>query len=168
MLHMFGQSKINCTYRVYNRSKCTTRQLNQWSKINFLPMIFLERTHSMWQWHFTQSVFNDIQYVHWSDRVCLAGKGRSFLVLYAIVLVMAHPVANFNKNVMIMSNSATCGQELSYNQTKEVLNQIANPLAGNHASLPSHWRQFTVDLLLTAKNKFSRRVTDLQFIFGNP
>lgn len=100
-------------------------------------MIFLERTH------FTQSVFNDIQYmyVYWSDGVCLAGKGRSFLVLYAIVLVMAHPVANFNKNVMIMSNSATCGQELSYNQTKEVLNQIANPLAGNHASFPSHWRQ---------------------------
>lgn len=113
-------------------------------------------------------LWHSVLYVHWSDGVCRAGKGRSFLVLYAIVLVMAHPVANFNKNVMIMSNSATCGQELSYNQTKEVLNQIANPLAGNQASLPSHWRQFTVDLLLTAKNKFSRRVTDLQFYFGNP
>ncbi|XP_052098978.1 DC-STAMP domain-containing protein 2-like [Mytilus californianus] len=57
-------------------------------------------------------------------------KGRSFLLMYAVILVMNHPVQNFNKNVLVMSDSSTCGQEMAFNQTREVIEAAFSPMAG--------------------------------------
>ena len=62
---------------------------------------------------------------------CVKGKGRTFLIMYAVILVMTHPVQNFNNNILVMSESATCGQEQAFNQTKELVEAAFSPIAGN-------------------------------------
>ena len=51
-----------------------------------------------------------------------------FLLMYALFLVMNHPMKNFNANIMVMSNSATCGQEMALNKTKELAAAAAAPM----------------------------------------
>ena len=51
-----------------------------------------------------------------------------FLLMYALFLVMNHPIKNFNTNIMVMSQSATCGQELALNKTKELVKAAAAPM----------------------------------------
>jgi hypothetical protein len=51
--------------------------------------------------------------------------------MYAVILVMTHPVHNFNNNILVMSESATCGQEQAFNQTKELVEAAFSPIAGN-------------------------------------
>lgn len=58
--------------------------------------------------------------------------------MYAVVLVMNHPVQNFNKNVLVMSDSSTCGQEMAFNQTKEVIEAAFSPMAGNLVEIMSN------------------------------
>ena len=66
--------------------------------------------------------------------VSVVGKGRAFLLLYVVVLVMNYPVKNFNKNVLVMSESATCGQEMAFNQTRELVEAAFSPMAGKSSS----------------------------------
>jgi len=47
-----------------------------------------------------------------------------------MIMVLNHPVQNFNHNIVVMSESSTCGQQLAYNQTKELVDAITAPLAG--------------------------------------
>ncbi|XP_069113575.1 DC-STAMP domain-containing protein 2-like [Argopecten irradians] len=56
--------------------------------------------------------------------------GRYFLLMYIMILVLSHPVKNFNHNIMIMSNSYTCGQQMAYNQTKQLVDAAVAPIAG--------------------------------------
>ena len=51
-----------------------------------------------------------------------------FLLMYALFLVMNHPMKNFNANIMVMSESATCGQEMALNKTKELAAAAAAPM----------------------------------------
>ena len=48
--------------------------------------------------------------------------------MYALFLVMNHPMKNFNANIMVMSESATCGQEMALNKTKELAAAAAAPM----------------------------------------
>ena len=43
---------------------------------------------------------------------------------------MNHPVKNIFVNVTVMSQSATCGQELALNETKELIRAATAPLEG--------------------------------------
>ncbi|KAL5019782.1 hypothetical protein ScPMuIL_002674 [Solemya velum] len=58
------------------------------------------------------------------------GKGRSFLLVYAMILVMNYPMKNFDRNIIVMSESSTCGQQMAYNQTKELVDAALAPMAG--------------------------------------
>ncbi|CAG5132396.1 unnamed protein product, partial [Candidula unifasciata] len=57
-----------------------------------------------------------------------SSKGRSFLLVYAMVLVMNFPVKNFSHNMDVMTEAATCGASLAMNETKELLETAAAPL----------------------------------------
>ncbi|CAH1790156.1 unnamed protein product [Owenia fusiformis] len=59
-----------------------------------------------------------------------SSKGRALLLTYVFVLVMTGPVQNFTHNVRIMSESSTCGQEVAYNLTKEVVKESLSPVHG--------------------------------------
>ncbi|XP_021355764.1 DC-STAMP domain-containing protein 2-like, partial [Mizuhopecten yessoensis] len=56
--------------------------------------------------------------------------GRYFLLMYVMILVMSYPVKNFNHNIVVMSESSTCGQQMAYNQTKELVDAAVAPIAG--------------------------------------
>ena len=58
----------------------------------------------------------------------IQGKGRMFLLMYALFLVMNHPMKNFNANIMVMSESATCGQEMALNKTKDLVKAAVAPM----------------------------------------
>lgn len=51
--------------------------------------------------------------------------------MYAVVLVLNHPVQNFNQNILVMTESSTCSQEMAFNQTKQLAEAAMAPLAGN-------------------------------------
>ncbi|XP_014773461.1 DC-STAMP domain-containing protein 2 [Octopus bimaculoides] len=57
-------------------------------------------------------------------------KGRSFLILYAFMLTLNQPVANFSNNIVVMTEAMTCGQEVAYNQTERLIAIALNPLSG--------------------------------------
>ncbi|ESP05583.1 hypothetical protein LOTGIDRAFT_103236 [Lottia gigantea] len=56
-------------------------------------------------------------------------QGRSFLLMYAMVLVMIYPVTNFSNNILVMSESATCGQGMALNETKDLVKTAVSPIA---------------------------------------
>ncbi|KAK7484477.1 hypothetical protein BaRGS_00024233 [Batillaria attramentaria] len=74
-------------------------------------------------------------------------KGRNFLLMYAAVLVFTYPVANFNTNMQVMANSATCGQELMINETMKLVQFATDPLAAVYDALKE---------LLLAIKRFAR------------
>nr|KAI8755460.1 DC-STAMP domain-containing protein 2-like [Biomphalaria glabrata] len=57
-----------------------------------------------------------------------SSKGRSILLMYAMVLVLNYPVQNYSHNMVVLSNSTTCGQSLALNATKKLLENAASPL----------------------------------------
>ncbi|XP_059165100.1 DC-STAMP domain-containing protein 2-like [Physella acuta] len=57
-----------------------------------------------------------------------SSKGRSFLIMYAMVLVMNHPVHNFSSNMDVLSDAVTCGQSMALNETKKLVEAAASPL----------------------------------------
>ena len=60
----------------------------------------------------------------------LEGQGRTLLLAYAFLMVLSGPMQNFNNNIHVMSNSATCGQQMTYNVTKEVVDMAMAPVKG--------------------------------------
>ncbi|XP_071104714.1 DC-STAMP domain-containing protein 2-like [Haliotis cracherodii] len=58
-----------------------------------------------------------------------SSKGRSFLLMYATILILNHPVTNFNHNILVMSESATCGQSLAQNETRQLIEEAMSPVA---------------------------------------
>ncbi|CAG2196969.1 unnamed protein product [Mytilus edulis] len=95
-------------------------------------------------------------------------KGRTFLLMYAVVLVMNHPVQNFNKNVLVMSDSSTCGQEMAFNQTKEVIEAAFSPMAGviNMISkLMDALKQFAA-LIRKAFTALQSAITEIAAVLG--
>ncbi|XP_046552587.1 DC-STAMP domain-containing protein 2-like [Haliotis rubra] len=58
-----------------------------------------------------------------------SSRGRSFLLMYATILILNHPVTNFNHNILVMSESATCGQSLALNETRKLLEEAMSPVA---------------------------------------
>ncbi|KAJ8303050.1 hypothetical protein KUTeg_019446 [Tegillarca granosa] len=83
------------------------------------------------------------------------GNGRSFILLYIMILVMTHPVVNFNRNIMVMSNTATCGQQLAYNQTKELVESATAPLALKKITIMG-----TIKSLMNALTEFSNSLRE--------
>ena len=59
-----------------------------------------------------------------------SSKGRMFLMMYATVLLITYPVLNFNHNVIVLTDSATCGQSLVMNETRELVEMAKAPVAG--------------------------------------
>ncbi|KAL8604456.1 hypothetical protein ACOMHN_042285 [Nucella lapillus] len=56
-------------------------------------------------------------------------KGRSFIMMYAIVLVYSYPAANLSTNLKVMSESTMCGQSLMLNETKKLMEMAKEPLS---------------------------------------
>ncbi|XP_041370273.1 DC-STAMP domain-containing protein 2-like [Gigantopelta aegis] len=59
-----------------------------------------------------------------------SSKGRMFLMMYATVLLINYPVLNFNHNVIVLTDSATCAQSLVMNETRELAELARAPVAG--------------------------------------
>ncbi|KAL4235200.1 DC-STAMP-like protein [Mactra antiquata] len=57
-----------------------------------------------------------------------SGKGRMLLLIYALFLAMNHPLNNVRSNINVMSQSATCGQEMALNGTKELVKAAMAPM----------------------------------------
>lgn len=59
---------------------------------------------------------------------CCPAATRGFLLVYAMVLIMNHPVKNFSNNMDVMTEAATCGASMAINETKDLLESAAAPL----------------------------------------
>lgn len=59
-----------------------------------------------------------------------SGKGRVLLLMYAMFLAMNHPMTNIHRNINIMSQSITCGQEMALNETKDLIKTAVAPMQG--------------------------------------
>ncbi|RUS84288.1 hypothetical protein EGW08_007932, partial [Elysia chlorotica] len=57
-----------------------------------------------------------------------SSKGRSFIIMYAMVLILNHPVQDFSHNLEVLTDAATCGQSLALNETKKLAEAAAAPL----------------------------------------
>lgn len=57
-----------------------------------------------------------------------SSKGRSFLIMYAMVLILNHPVQDFSHNLNVLTDAATCGQSMALNETKRLVEAAASPL----------------------------------------
>lgn len=56
------------------------------------------------------------------------GKGRMLLLIYALFLAMNHPLNNIRINIGVMAQSATCGQEMALNETKDLIKSAVAPM----------------------------------------
>ena len=54
------------------------------------------------------------------------------MLMYIVMLVMTYPVHNYNHNILVMSDSSTCGQEMAYNQTRQLVDAAVSPITGNY------------------------------------
>ncbi|XP_071942429.1 DC-STAMP domain-containing protein 2-like [Antedon mediterranea] len=79
-----------------------------------------------------------------------SSKGRSILMAYGFLLVMAGPMANLTENMDIASQSQLCSGQLAANQTRELFEMATAPLAG----LAS--RSFPISKLQTINIIFDR------------
>ncbi|KAH3769099.1 hypothetical protein DPMN_170346 [Dreissena polymorpha] len=59
-----------------------------------------------------------------------SAKGRMLLLMYALFLAMNHPLRNVNRNINVLSQSTTCGQEVALNETRELVKAAAAPVQG--------------------------------------
>ncbi|XP_052817975.1 DC-STAMP domain-containing protein 2-like [Mya arenaria] len=59
-----------------------------------------------------------------------SSKGRMLLLIYALILAMNNPLRNVNRNINVMSQSTTCGQEMALNETKELVKAAVAPMQG--------------------------------------
>ncbi|KAK3612457.1 hypothetical protein CHS0354_032071 [Potamilus streckersoni] len=65
---------------------------------------------------------------------------------------MNHPLINFNRNIVVMSQSSTCGQEMAYNKTKDLVKSAVAPFAGvveNIRDILDRLQKFAEDLRKT-------------------
>lgn len=65
-------------------------------------------------------------------RVLFPGKGRVLLLMFALFLAMNHPLRNVQRNLNVMSQSTTCGQEMALNQTKDLVKAAVAPMQGGY------------------------------------
>lgn len=90
-------------------------------------------------------------------------QGRSFLLVYATVLVFTYPVSNFNRNLMVVADSATCGQSLMLNETQRLLQMVKDPLSAVIDSLEEMFDRIKrfADLLQGAFKALARAVKEI-------
>ena len=50
------------------------------------------------------------------------------LLMYALFLAINHPLMNMSRNITVMSQSTTCGQEMALNGTKELVKAAKAPI----------------------------------------
>jgi len=68
----------------------------------------------------------------------ISGKGRMLLLMYAMFLAMNHPMTNVYRNIGVMSNSITCGQEKALNETKDLIKACVAPMQSLFQATSKH------------------------------
>jgi len=71
--------------------------------------------------------------------VLFQGKGRVLLLMFALFLAMNHPLRNVQRNLNVMSQSTTCGQEMALNQTKDLVKAAVAPMQGGYFCQQLHY-----------------------------
>jgi len=74
--------------------------------------------------------------------VLFQGKGRVLLLMFALFLAMNHPLRNVQRNLNVMSQSTTCGQEMALNQTKDLVKAAVAPMQGGYFCQQLHYFLF--------------------------
>ncbi|KAK3741414.1 hypothetical protein RRG08_011190 [Elysia crispata] len=57
-----------------------------------------------------------------------SSKGRSFIIMYAMVLIVNHPVQDYSHNLTVLTDAATCGQSMALNETRRLVEAATSPL----------------------------------------
>ena len=60
------------------------------------------------------------------------------LLMYAMFLAMNHPMTNVYRNIGVMSNSITCGQEKALNETKDLIKACVAPMQSLFQATSKH------------------------------
>ncbi|GFO14708.1 DC-STAMP domain-containing protein 2 [Plakobranchus ocellatus] len=97
-----------------------------------------------------------------------SSKGRSFMIMYAMVLILNHPVQDFSHNLQVLTDSATCGQSKALNETKNLVEAAASPLISIISGIKAMLKciQRLADTLRKAFKALVRAVEEIVSVIG--